>query len=84
MLKNSNQEIKIMRFSKINRIIKNPEIFGLYIKTRNKRAVKHYLSIKETRNLMLKACDHLKLRSFQYTECIRAAYMVELYLLSIT
>ena len=46
-----------MRFSKINRIIKNPEIFGLYIKTRNKRAVKNYVLIKETRNLMLKACD---------------------------
>jgi len=29
-----------LRFSKINRIIKNPEIFGLYIKTRNKRALK--------------------------------------------
>lgn len=48
-----------MVLNKISKVIHNPEIVGIYVKTRNKKAVKHYLSLKQARKQMLKACDRV-------------------------
>ena len=46
-----------MKLSKINKTIQNPEILGIFLKTRNIKSIKIYLKVKETRNLLKKSCD---------------------------
>ena len=45
--------------SKLRIVLQNPDIIPIILKTRNKQSVKHYLSIKKNRDLMIQICNEI-------------------------